>query len=730
MSILTQFLPKKDSKNYFIVLGLEEHHVRAAVAEITGDKVKILGTGKSEFAEEEKETEAVDIAVSMAEKQANDKLLVENVIFALPQLYLDGINVKPQYLARLKKIANELHLKAYGFVEYATAVSNYLQTSEGSPPTVLIMDLSKNHITVTLVRVGKIQQNVTVERTDSLVTDFAQTLLQFEAEILPPRIVIFDFSEKKEDIREELLKFPWHKHSIFMHTPKMEIFDNEKIMTAIVEAAATSFLPNIILTDEKTSTEIGTFEKPEKSREKFVTEEVTEEVTEGTQEESEAGQQPSFGFSHESLTEKAQTLKKETGSKQAKTNLPINGIKDKIFNLIKVINPDKINVNLSKFSFNIHFRGIFLLIPVFIAVILIFILIRAYPTATVSIYTYPVKSDQTKEIVFVKEGSDIGNASNVIATRTITTEVEGSKTGKTTGTNQIGERAKGEVTLYNKSLSSKNLPKGTELTSGPLKFTLDNEVKIASASETGEGITFGKTSIKVTAGAIGPESNLPASANFTVKDFSESTLTAKNNQPFSGGTAREIDSISKEDRNNLDEILTNDLKNTAKQKLSKELSPRGRLLEEPLTTIISAKKFSGEANQEAKELTLTMTLKVEALEYNQEDLDKLSLNQTSSVPSGYKLDPDKMNVKVKDTKLDKNGNINATVILSSYFIPDFDLNKIKNEIKGKTYNETQEALEKTNLVAGMKITPDRKLPFTSKRLPIWDKNINLVVVSK
>ena len=80
MSILTQILPKKAETNYTIVLGLEENHVRAAVAEISGNRVKILGTGKSEFAEEANEIEAVDIAVSMAEKQITNTAICQSLI--------------------------------------------------------------------------------------------------------------------------------------------------------------------------------------------------------------------------------------------------------------------------------------------------------------------------------------------------------------------------------------------------------------------------------------------------------------------------------------------------------------------------------------------------------------------------------------------------------------------------------------------------------------------------
>src|SRR3989344_3752699 len=148
MSILSEILPKKEIITYFIVLGLEEKHIRAAVAEISGKEVKILGTGKADFSDPEKEVEAVDEAISIAEKSLPEKLLISNVIFALPQFYLEGDNVKPEYLTRLKKIAKELDLKAYGFVDYVSSTVNYLENEEGSPPTILLMDLSEGHITV------------------------------------------------------------------------------------------------------------------------------------------------------------------------------------------------------------------------------------------------------------------------------------------------------------------------------------------------------------------------------------------------------------------------------------------------------------------------------------------------------------------------------------------------------------------------------------------------------
>lgn len=712
MSILAPFLPKKETINYFFVLALEENQVRVAVAQIHEDKAKILGSGKSEFSDPEKETEAADIAVSMAEKHIPEDLLVDNVIFALPQYYLNGENVKDEYLARLKKIAKELELKAYGFVEYSTAITNYLMTVEGSAPTILILDMSKSMMTTTLVRIGKIIKNITTERTDSIVADFTKNLPEFEVEILPSRIIILDYGQKNFDAREELLKFPWHKHSIFLHTPKMEIFDNEKILTAIVEAAASSFLPNISqpMMDEPEVTEVIEEEKME----------VKEKVSHAREKFHK------FGFKEESIIEKTEHQKPEHNKKET---TPV------------VTQPSAMRTILEKINFNrlknLHFEfphlpflGILTFIaPLIIGILLLFFLIRNYPTASVYLLTYLQKSDSLVDIVFAREGSQI-DGQNVIATKTVSDEITGSKSAKTTGANQIGEKAKGEVTVYNKQTSGKNLPKGTTIASGALKFTLDEEVKIASASETTEGITYGKTSVKVTASQIGPESNLPANSNFNFSDSSFSTLTAKNNLPLSGGTAKEIQAVSTEDRKNLENNLIKDLEAQAKQKMLKKLDVNGKLLDEPINTIISAKKFSHEVGSEAKELSLEMTLKVEGLQFNQEDLESKASVLNTTAPEGYKLDPKRINVKIASSKTNKNGDIEASLVISSYFIPEIDVDKIKEEIKGKTYNQAADFLEKQKDVAGVRIVPENKLPFFNNKLPILSKNINLVVTSK
>ena len=716
MSLLSQILPRKESKEYFLTLGIEENFIRAAVIELFHGKAKILGIGKSEFSEEKNESEACDIAITMAEKASGADLLTEKVIFALPQIYLDGENVKPEYLKRLKKVTKELNLKAHGFIDYSSAISFYLENSEGSPATVILMDIARNHMTVSLVRIGKVAKNIIVQRGTSLVEDFTSALPQLQAEILPSRIILYDNLENTEDHKEELLKFPWHKHSIFMHTPKIEVLSNEKILTAIVEAASTSFLPappdgRPTLPEEVPD---GAVEETVKETGEVIEEAADEIIGQNRETAVEADiKGENFGFVEES------TLPLETEP------LKTSGRK---LNLPQVKLPE---LKLPGFRFpNLSIPG---KSPLFIAGILVLaalvflgISVMNYPKATVNLIVFPLKSEQNLEAVFATEGKSEG----AITAKTLSVETEGAKKAETTGKAQIGDKATGEVTVYNKTTSAKSLSKSTVLTSGPLKFTLNDDAKVASASETSDGITFGKTGAKITAQDIGPEGNLPAQSDFKFTDLSEILATAKNSQPLSGGTSREIPSVSREDRLKMEEALMTELIAQAKQKLAGQLGAGERLLDEPVNTTVSAKKFSAEAGSEAKELTLDITVKVEVYVYNQKDLEELAKTRDIKEIPNYRLDPDKLSIKVVEAEKTKSGEINTSLKLTSYYLPEFDSDKITLELSGKSYKEVEEHLMNVNNVAGFQIIADKSLPFFDKMLPTGAKNITLRVISR
>jgi len=295
----------------------------------------------------------------------------------------------------------------------------------------------------------------------------------------------------------------------------------------------------------------------------------------------------------------------------------------------------------------------------------------------------------------------------------------------------VGEKAKGEVIVYNKTLNAKTFPKGTIIQNSGLQFAFENEITVASASETGEGLLFGKESVKVTATTIGPESNLPAGNIFTLKDFPQSFYVAKNQNAFSGGTSRQVPSVSKEDQIKLEEELTAELITKAKQALIKNLHEKEILLNSQLEKVVLAKKFSREVGAEAKELSLNLSLRVNAFSFRRDDLLNLSMKDLNLPPQGFSFNDSQTIIKIDDLKKEKNGDIKAKANITTFLTPQIDTlkEKLKNALIGKTYEQIVSYLKTIENVAGVRVIKEKDLPFLKNKLPINRQNITLDILT-
>ncbi len=377
----------------------------------------------------------------------------------------------------------------------------------------------------------------------------------------------------------------------------------------------------------------------------------------------------------------------------------------------------------------------FRFVPILIVIILLFssvslglIFYYQYPKASVNLIVYPYHSNQQMNITLTTKPDKASPAKKIIFVSTVSDEIKGSKSISTSGTSKIGDPAKGEVIIYNKTTAGKIFPKGTTLTNGSLKFNLDAETSIASASDTGEGLTFGKSNAKVTAIEIGPEGNLTAGSIFSIKDFPQSSYYAKNIASFTGGTSRDVTSVSKDDQNKLLISLVQELETSAKQKIIQKQSRDEKILDDSIDSEIISQKFSKDVGIEAKELNLSLSLRVNAYIYKEGDLNNFAESELFSAPSGYKIDNNKIQTKISQVKKDKNGDLTGIVTLTASFIPEIDTLSLLTKINGKTYKEAGNIVSSVENIGGLEINNENDTFILQDRLP-WNRNnikINIV----
>ncbi|MCJ7826565.1 baseplate J/gp47 family protein, partial [Patescibacteria group bacterium] len=351
------------------------------------------------------------------------------------------------------------------------------------------------------------------------------------------------------------------------------------------------------------------------------------------------------------------------------------------------------------------------------------------PRVTVTLEVLPKDISRQDSVIIDPQGATIDTEKKVIPGKKLEKVVSGEKNIPTTGKKKIGDPAKGTVTIFNKSEGTAySLKKGTIISTGTLQFVLDNDVSLASASTNlSQGQTvFGKTTTTATASTVGAEGNIEANREFTLKDYQSSVLVARNDQPFTGGTSKEVTVVSRADYDNLLKSLTTDLIEKAKAELSQSVSGKDRMIDQTVKTAVKEKQYVEEVDQEAKELHGSLTVSVSAYTYNEDDVASLlSAVAQADIPAGYVVNPGRTTVTIGDVTVGKDGKMTAKATLISSAIPAIDSSSIKKTIAGKKLVDVEKELKNIPGVASAEFV--FKSAWKKDTLPISADNISITV---
>jgi hypothetical protein len=364
------------------------------------------------------------------------------------------------------------------------------------------------------------------------------------------------------------------------------------------------------------------------------------------------------------------------------------------------------------------------LIGILAAVVMLCGLLYVFvPHAQITVLVLPQTVKESATIAVDPTASAADASGKVIPGKSQEKSVSGEKTATVTGKKKVGDPAKGTVTLYNKVTNGRTLPKGTVLSANGLSFTLDADVSVASASESIGSITFGKADAAVTASAIGTGGNLPAGTEFTFKDISATSLSARNDSALSGGTSKEVTVVSRADQDALVKALTDDLVGQAKAQLLDQVGGN-RLIDQTIKTQVSDKTFTEELDQEAKELHGKVTITVSGISVSDEDIKSILLPLVSSkLPQGYSPANGQQAITVSNAQVKKDGKISLSAELAVTALPSIDTNSLLTKLVGKDVTAAQDILKQTSGVAGAEFR--FTLSPTKSRLPIRAGNISV-----
>lgn len=678
--------PKKNVKDIFFGLFLKESRGCGYILERHGHAISVRAKKNFQYSDSwEHLTEDVDEILFKLEQET--KCHVEKTIFFLFSHLIDESvkEIKRPYLQKIKEMSKNLEFKPVGYIECHEAVASFLHDKESLALTSILIELDDTNIGVFVYKSGRKVRNVIVARTDAIIDDLISAFTTVGSNtLLPNRLILYNSSSLIEE-STSIISHKWPPE-MFAQMPRVEILSEADIVSGLVKV----------------------FEKQT---------ETIEADVDAIPDDEEVKRKPVLGFliGEDIGLMDNQPVVREPSKESKKIVAPsepflkkrieeINGVGIFLIHLFR-----RINIKL----YGLIIGGIMLFFGI------VFCLVFFFHKATV-IITLPTKTVErtvsTVEIPILIASSSM--------------QLKDTKV--TTGKKDIGDKAKGEVTLFNFDDMDKTFSKDTVLQADNIRFTLDGDVTVASSTLAPDGSAKlpGKQKSKITAVEIGIESNLDKNKRFRIADLSTSVYFAMNDNALTGGTKKTLRTVSKKDLEDLKGSLLDKAKKNQQAK-STTVQNAGITFIDQLTDFqIRDAKYSKEVGEEGDSLSLEakVTSKFYYFE-NDKVLAFLTGELERDTPVGFRFETknityavDKAIKKGADTQL--NLKSKAIAIKSSNGI------EIMEHIKGSQDTEAQTYLSREVGATAVQIRIYPNAFWLSSHIPFFKRNIDLQIDSK
>lgn len=756
---------KKGNSQYFLALVLRNEKVTSVIFEKIGDTIKYISHDEEYFkntiedAPTEEFLDTLDKVITSAETALPENVETKKTIFGLKENWVQDGKIKKEYLEKLKKASDELSLEPIGFLVSSESIINLVTKEEGAPITAILCDVGKKYITISWVKGGKVLETKSSEIHQSASYTVDTLLKHFQSPgNLPARIILLDSEE--DELTQEFISHQWSKSLAFLHLPQIASLPEDSSVKAVLLGAATQMGTQLLYDSSKSlddhrptkivPDEIGHPEVEQKDFEK-----VKEEVSQSKEEQpnldyvNKDASMEFFGF-----IENSDVAKSEIPTNIIDKNIPENLVDEKTEEFPEdvkleeekkqglLVNAALVSKKIKKFLItlpaafkkgNLKFdlisllksgnKKILAILGVFVVLLAVLLYFYLFTTkAVINVFVNPKTDEKTTSVTFSSVSStDIKNA--VIASQFVSVTQEGSLTRSTSGKKDIGNPAKGTVTVFNNDDKSVTLPSGTTITSSNnLKFTLDSSVTIASASgDIFSGTKPGTANTNVTSSEIGQEYNLPSNTKFTIG--SNSNVAAKNDSAFSGGSKKQVTVVSKDDLNKLLEDLPKSLEDKARESIKGKVEKGKTILNTFVDETVDDKNFDKKESDQANQVTLKGTVIFKAASYTNSDIKALASSLFDS--SDTQIESGNLEISAKNIIVEKNKDVNADLNIKAKIFPKVDKDSILKQISGVSLQKAKNLLGNLNQVTNVEISLSPNIPFLPKNMPRNTKNIIL-----
>ena len=557
--------------------------------------------------------EDIDNLISDIELKTN--VHVEQTIFFLHSWMIDEetLEIKDPYKGIIQKLAKDLELKPLGYIDVEEALLCNLKAQ--SIMNAVSIEVNKSKLGVFIYKGGVKIHNQYTARTDEVGDDITSVLEGLPKHIVIPSKLLIYGDDDKAEVSSELSTYEW-KESVFPEHPTLEVVKQQEINEALIQVFAKE------LGGESENTD----KNPPLSAE-------PQSDTTG-----------SMGFVIGKDVVKDGVPKADPISKPVQESKPLSQFIQKMKGLTS-------GNNNNKGKTHALFGGMALVIILgivgyeyFLHTLTVTVYLKANAVEETLELELPIKEESSKELAVVKKS----------------VKSAFSEQKKATGAREIGEKATGEVVVYNWDTGERTFERGTTLNftntekNIKLSYTIDTDINVdpvkkVSATERDPG----KTKVSATAVEIGKSYNIASGTELTIDSLSESLYTAVSDGAFKGGTSETITTVSKKDMDTLEQQVEDLAKKGSEDVLGTSISKDDVLLSSLTSASLGKTTFSAEVGEEAELLTLKAESEIEFYSLS-DGLFKRELITLleKELKNGFTVEGEGLEYRIEDVEVD------------------------------------------------------------------------------
>jgi hypothetical protein len=347
-------------------------------------------------------------------------------------------------------------------------------------------------------------------------------------------------------------------------------------------------------------------------------------------------------------------------------------------------------------------------------------LIIFLPTAKIelTLRTAPLLVEQ---VVKLDASSSRGREATTIPSATFFRELESKGEVPVASTEVIGSKAKGTVSIVNRSIEEQAiLEKSRLITKDGQLFYLTQAIRVPAN---------GRITGAIEAAEAGTEGNIePQRLNFAALDeVSQRLVYGEVTSTLTSGSGETVSVVRENDLEEARRLAQERARETARQEIQSELPEGWAILEEAWSTEIEALKMA-EVGERIPVLTYEGRITVRTLGYDQMIFDEqLKKALEEKLEAGFMLFPEPLSYTRSAREVDwQAGRAEVAARVTHTTIPELALDSLREKIAGRHREEVISYLEG---LPGVRAAEVELSPFWVKRIPRLERRIKIQVES-